>query len=162
MDLVHSKVSLAFVVKVLNTPRGSAALSLAPSLRYTTGILALCFLILQILALLTRLTGLALDLLCQCRIAWPSQSCCPNLSALIGPALSSLLGYCQTAPFLPRCHHCFLLTFYLMEPPNLAVLLLLLVVFLFLGVSLFIIIIQEIASQLKLKVNLWRLGSCYS
>jgi len=38
-----------------------------------------------------------------------------------------------------------------MEQPNLAVLLLLFVVFLFVGVSLFIIIIQQIASQLELK-----------
>lgn len=102
MDLVHSKVSLAFVVRVLNTPRGSVALSLAPSLCYAMGILVLCFLILLILALPMWLTGLALDLLCHCRIAWPSQGCCPNLSPLIGPALSSLLRYCRTAPLLVR------------------------------------------------------------
>lgn len=43
-----------------------------------------------------------MDLFCHCRIAWPSQNCCPNLSPLVGPALSPLLRYCQTAPLLER------------------------------------------------------------
>lgn len=84
MDLVHSKVSTAFGVRV------SAALSLDPSLH------SAC----------TWLLYLA-DL-CLADATYrpergpegPSLGSCPNLSPLIGPAQISLPRHCRTAPSL--------------------------------------------------------------
>lgn len=131
----------------LEHTRGSAASQPCPSLRYTPGILVLCFLILVILALLTWITGLAVDLFCHCVIVWPSWGCCPKMSPLIGPSLSYLLRYCWAAALLewtsvlPASLSPLAPAYVLSHGAVQSCCSLLLVVFLFIRVSLFIIII---------------------
>lgn len=158
MDLVHSKVSLAFVISILNIPRGSAAPSLAPSLCYAPlPCWSLpCWYGLEAWTWTCFVTAELHD--CHGAVA---QTCLLS-SVLLCPPCSGTarLHPCwwEHHSFLLHCHYLLLLAFYVIEQLNFAVLLLLLVVFLFAGVSLFIIIIQQIASQLKLKGHFMEIG----
>lgn len=161
MDLLHSKVSLAFVSGswIPQDPLQPSALTPPCATPW-------------VLLFFAPFSCWALPcwhdshLLCHCGFARPSRACCPNLSPLIGPGLSSLLRSCRSGPLLMRT---------LVLPASLSPLALAYVslheaaqpccslasvccFFVFVEVYLFIIIIQQIASQLKLKGQFMEIG----
>lgn len=97
MDLLHSKVSLAFVSGswIPQDPLQPSALTPPCATPW-------------VLLFFAPFSCWALPcwhdshLLCHCGFARPSRACCPNLSPLIGPGLSSLLRSCRSGPLLMR------------------------------------------------------------